>query len=124
MTIHIGDYWTVIIFFELDQMNIDEVLELLHKVGCSNKDLAYIENLVSELNTGFTYSNSDKLLSVVGISKGSSGGEVLDTVMHELDHVQMTICNYYGIIKDSEAAAYLMGYIAKRVYTSLTKILR
>lgn len=67
-------------------------------------------------NTGFTYTDSKKKTSIVGISATSSRGELLNTIVHEAKHVQSDICSYYNVDEDSEQAAYLIGYIVQNMY--------
>lgn len=44
------------------------------------------------------------------------------TQLREAKHVQSHICAYYDVDEDSEEAAYLIGYIAKRMYTGIINI--
>ena len=71
---------------------------------------------LGEQNSGFTYSDSKKKTSIVGISSTSSRGELLNTIVHEAKHVQSDICSYYNIDENSEEAAYLIGYIVQNMY--------
>lgn len=67
-------------------------------------------------NTGFTYTDFDKRKSVVGISKTTLQEQFLNTIVHEAKHVQSHICRYYKVEEDSEAAAYLIGYIIQQMH--------
>lgn len=40
----------------------------------------------------------------------------MNTISHEIKHVQSNICQYYNVNEDSEDAAYLTGYITMRMY--------
>lgn len=71
---------------------------------------------LGQKNTGFTYTNFDKRKSVVGISETTSQEQFLNTVVHEAKHVQSHICRYYKVEEDSEAAAYLIGYIIQQMH--------
>lgn len=77
--------------------------------------IVYKANL-GEKNTGFTYTDSKKKTSIVGISATSSRGELLNTIVHEAKHVQSDICAYYDVDESSEEAAYLIGYIVQNMY--------
>lgn len=120
--IHVGKYWTVIIYYELSEDNIDQFIKVLKRARCPQEELQGVREIA--LNEGVTFTNPHQRLSIMGIGKATSGDEVFDTVIHELDHVQMAICNYYGIKKDSEQAAYLIGDMAKRMYHSLLILLK
>lgn len=74
-------------------------------------------------NTGFTHTDFNKKRSIVAISKSSSKEQFLNTVIHELKHVQSHICKYYNVDEDSEEAAYLIGYLAQRIHKNLLEFI-
>lgn len=74
-------------------------------------------------NTGFTFTDSRRRRSIVGISPTTSKAQFMNTIVHEAKHVQSRICAYYGIDEDSEDAAYLIGYIIQRMYDVFGKML-
>lgn len=76
------------------------------------------------INTGMTYTNTKEKISLVCIGETDSDEQFVNTVIHEAKHVQSHICDYYGISEGSEKAAYLMGYIAQRMYRMLQRINR
>lgn len=78
---------------------------------------------LGEKNTGFTYSDFNKRKSIVGISETTSKAQFLNTVMHEVKHVQSHICKYYHVDEDSEEAAYLVGYIVQKMYRYIKKFI-
>ena len=67
-------------------------------------------------DTGFTHTDFDKKRSIVGISLTTSKEQFFNTLVHEIKHVQSHICMYYNVEEDSEAAAYLIGYIVQKMY--------
>ena len=71
---------------------------------------------LGEKNSGFTHTNFNKRLSIVGIGKADSKKQFLNTIVHEAKHIQSHICNYYDVDEDSEDAAYLIGYIVMKMY--------
>lgn len=76
-----------------------------------------------EPNSGFTHSDLKHKVSIVGIGKATSKKQFFNTVVHEIKHLQSHICKYYNIDEDSEDAAYLIGYIAMRIYKVILKFL-
>jgi hypothetical protein len=71
---------------------------------------------LGEENSGFTHTNFNKRLSIVGIGKADSKKQFLNTIVHEAKHIQSHICMYYDVPEDSEDAAYLIGYIVMKMY--------
>ena len=67
-------------------------------------------------DSGFTYTDTQKRTSIVGISPTTSQEQLLNTIVHEAKHVQSHICEYYDVPEDSEKAAYLIGYIVQRMH--------
>ena len=67
-------------------------------------------------DTGFTHTDFNKKRSIVGISLTTSKEQFFNTLVHEIKHVQSHICMYYNVEEDSEAAAYLSGFIAQKMY--------
>ena len=87
--INIDNYWKLIIVYNVD---------------------------LGERDTGFTHTDFDKKRSIVGISLTTSKEQFFNTLVHEIKHVQSHICKYYNVAEDSEAAAYLSGFIAQKMY--------
>lgn len=95
-TIDVNGYWTVIILYNV---------------------------YLGDNNQGFTYTDSTKRKSIVGVGFYTSQQQLLNTLIHELKHVQSHICSYYNVDEDSEDAAYLIGYLAQKTYCYLKQML-
>ena len=78
---------------------------------------------LGEDNSGFTYTDFNKKLSIVVIGKADSKKQFLNTIVHEAKHVQSHICRYYDIQEDSEDAAYLIGYLVMQMYSTFKNLL-
>ena len=78
---------------------------------------------LGEENSGFTHTNFNKRLSIVGIGKADSKKQFLNTIVHEAKHIQSHICMYYDVTEDSEDAAYLIGYIVMKMYDGFAELL-
>jgi hypothetical protein len=94
--IHIEDYWDIIVVYDV---------------------------YLGEKNSGFTHTDFKKKLSIVAIGKADSKKQFLNTIVHEAKHVQSHICMYYDIPEDGEDAAYLIGYIVMKMYSSFRDLL-
>ena len=95
-SIDINGYWTVRICYNID---------------------------LGEQNSGFTATDFNKKLSVVGISIATSKDEFFNTIIHEAKHVQSHICKYYHVPEDSENAAYLIGYLTMKMYKCFKELI-
>lgn len=85
-----------------------------YDLNIANKwNLIFIYGIDLEDNIyGVTKSFMNKKISVVLVKQDSNNKRLLNTITHELKHVQSHICKYYDIEEDSEDAAYLYGYLA------------
>ena len=122
--INVQNKWNILIWYGVDKNDYADVYEMLVWLGCSIPDAEYSANIVSSFpNTGLTFSDTDSRVSFVCVSSTTSYSQMVDTIMHEIKHLQSHICEYYDVEEDSEDAAYLVGYLANNVYKFLSKVL-
>lgn len=65
-------------------------------------------------NTGLCVSVPSKRMSVCFIGNTTSEDQFMDTLAHELYHVQSAICEYYDVPPDGEDAAWTMGFLMRK----------
>lgn len=122
-TIVLGDDgWNLIVLYNASLLYKDEIVELLQRADCPSVDIRAALLVLRNKNTGFTYSNVNERISIVCISEATSAEQFMSTVVHESKHVQSHICSYYDINEKGEEAAYLIGYIARRMYKVIRTI--
>lgn len=107
--------WAVILAYDVDVADLDELASWLDALGCSRKDREKAIRIALGVNSGFTYSNSDLRMSLVVVSDATDNSQWWDTLVHEVDHVQSAICDYYDVPLGSEAAAWTQGYIMRKI---------
>ena len=73
---------------------------------------------------GFTKTDYDKRLSIVGIGRTYSVENFFNTIIHEAKHVQSHICKYYNVREDGEQAAYLIGYLAMKMFKVFKNLIK
>ena len=107
--------WVVDFLFATKRYDIDGVLACLYDAGAPESVLDQAEDLMlsCEYNCGFTYSNKRKRRAVVLIGPTTSGGEFLDTFVHEVRHLADAIASSLGVPLDSEKPAYISGDTAR-----------
>lgn len=116
--------WDVLIWYWVTEEDYWEVYNTLIQFGCPVPEAEYSADVVSSSqNTGLTFSDTDSRVSFVCVSSTTSYSQFVDTTMHEIKHVQSHICEYYDVDENSEDAAYLVGYLARRVYKFLQRII-
>lgn len=121
--IDVAGYWSVVLFVDVDYDKYDIIESALTDILAPISVIDEIYDKISyEYNSGVTFSNPDYRTSVVCINKATSREELINTISHEADHVQDTICKYYDVPLDSEQAAYLIGYLVGKIYYKARKL--
>ena len=116
------DGWHVIVYYNAGPQDREELYKALLWLDCPKREAAHTLNIAKHKNTGFTFSNSDYKTSIVCISNTTSKDQFVSTVVHEAKHVQSHICSFYDIDEDGEEAAYLIGYIVRKIYLGIINI--
>lgn len=121
--IDIHNSWTIILFINIDYGRYDLLESDLTDILAPASVIDEIYNKIGyAYDSGFTYSNPNYRISIVGINSQTSREELINTLVHEADHVQAAICDYYHISLITEEAAYLIGDIIKEFYKCSSKL--
>lgn len=111
--------WAFIFAYLIEEKDLGEVGDWLEALGSSDEEIYEAQHLLMKLNKGLTKSNSNLRMSVMCIGNATSEAQWWDTVNHEIDHLQGRIMNYYDVEAGSESAAYLQGYIMRKIIEAL-----
>ena len=100
-TIDVAGYWSIVLFVNVDYDNFEIVESALTDILAPVSVIDEMYNKISyKYDSGVTFSNPDYRTSVVCINKATSREELINTISHEADHVQDTICKYYDVPLD------------------------
>jgi hypothetical protein len=125
-TIYIERFgWLVHAYFHKTGYDVDEIMMHLWDLGCDGETAkrAY-ENLQSDsLNLGLCYSNYRHQESIFVVGKTSSPAEFLNSLNHELVHLQSHICEVFHLDPMGEEIAYAMGDFSMKVYPYIKHLL-
>lgn len=115
--------WQIDCFYAVTRIDVDEIMQSLEKAGCRSRNLssAYDNLSKSDLNTGLCYTGDGR--SVLVVSLTSSGGELADSLVHELHHLASQIGHAEGYDLMGEEVCYLAGDIAREMYNVVGKYL-
>lgn len=117
--IDIDGYWGVLFIYDYDMFDMDEIAAILDSFGVSERKIREAMPILYSTNTGMTVSRMDVTMSAIFVSRASSVEQFMDTVAHEVDHVQDAIDAYYGVRQGSEDSAWLQGYIMRGIAKAL-----
>ena len=103
--------WVVDFLFAVNGYDVDGCIACLRDAGAPRWAVDRAVDLMNgcSRDCGFTFSNPESHRAVVLIGPTSSGGEFLDTMVHEIHHLAVAIANELGIDLESETPAYLAG---------------
>lgn len=117
--------WSVVLFIEPDTSELPSVCSELARNGCVDEKLKdAVRPITARLkNEGFTYSNPQKKISVSATINSSSKDEFMNTLAHELRHIERHICKAYDIDPYSEDVGYIAGALSEAVYPKLNELI-
>lgn len=109
--------WGVVVCYDLKPLDEFEMRQLMMALGMHGRQLdEAIETLLYQKNSGMCITSMRQRMSLVFIGEATSEDQWWDTLAHEiLDHVKAAICEYYDVPFVSEDAAWLTGYLMRKV---------
>ena len=124
--IHLKKYdWRVVILYEVTNEHLRPVVKILEEMEADyNSVMAATKNISANLlNTGFIYSNYDKKQSLIVVGKASSYSQLLNTISHEINHLETHIATVYNLDQTGEEVCELVGYITQRMSAVFKKLI-
>ena len=120
--IDVDGHWGVLVLYDYDLLDFDDLWAVMRSLGMSNKAARKALRVLSNDNTGMAVSSDELRMSAMFISKTTSTGEFLNSLIHETAHIAASIVEYYGKPCDGEDFAYLSGYIAQKILENMAEI--
>lgn len=114
--------WTIHAYYSVDgHYYTDEIMDRLVSLGCRGRNLqrAYTNLSSGTVDTGLTYSNLLKRETVMVVGYASSGGELFNSLLHEMRHVEEHITKASHIEPYGEPVAYLTGELGRQMYSCI-----
>lgn len=111
--------WAFVFAYDIGEEDLGEVGDWLEALGAGRREIRRAQRLLTKLNKGFTFSSPGLRMSVVVVGNATEPEQWWDTLVHEIDHLQDTILEYYGVKHGTEDAAYLQGYIMRGIIMAL-----
>ena len=110
--------WRVRVFYVVDLIPIDFIIEELYGIGCTERD---VDDAVKVLdnekdNRGITFSNDEKRESIIVIGETSCPAQFSNSFDHEKLHLTMHIARVDNIDPFGEELAYLAGEIGLQTF--------
>jgi len=113
--IDVEGYWGILLCYNYDRDDYDRMRSIMDSFGMNEYRIIEAMDVLKHKNTGMAISRSDITMSVMFISPATSHEQFMDTVAHEIDHVQFAIDKHYGVECGSEDAAWLQGFMMREI---------
>lgn len=113
--IDVDGYWGIIVNYDYDFMDFDDLWAVMRSFGLTSKNADKALKVLENYNTGMAISNADIRMSAIFVSHATNPSEWWSTMIHEAKHVADAIIDHYGVDWDGEDAAYLTGFITKKI---------
>lgn len=108
--------WTVDFLFVTGRNDRNGVMACLLDLGATRPIVeATYELMDGGMNRGFTFSDTERRVSLSWVGPQTSGAEWVNTTVHEIVHVAQAIASADGTDPLSEDFAYLVGDITQGV---------
>lgn len=108
--------WDVEVYVIVNNCFIEEIIASMKYCPESEIQQAFL-NLTTRINSGFIRTFDRR--SIIVINKPTTIEEFINVYNHEKNHLEIHICEEFGIDPHSEEAAELSGMLAKCLYSSL-----
>ena len=110
--------WKVRIFYVVDVIPIDYIIDQLISIDCDNNDIDSALSVLgtNEDNKGITFSNDVLRETVIVIGETSCPAQFAHSYDHEKLHLAMHIAKTDNIDPFSEELAYLVGEIGFQTF--------
>lgn len=117
--------WKVVVLYEIDYRDEDYVIDVLKQMNAPDYIIRGAHKNISagQYNTGFIYSDYEAKRSLIVISKATTNKELIDTIVHEANHLQSHIATVFNLDEKGEEVCYIIGDIVKRMYKVFIKII-
>lgn len=112
--IDVDNAWGVIVCYDMKPLDEYEMRQSMMAFGMRGESIETAIDTLYRKNTGMCISRSDIRMSLIFVGNATDEEQWWDTLIHELYHAQDAICYYYNVRKDSEDAAWLMGYLMRQ----------
>ena len=109
--------WKVKVFYNIKKQDIALCIKELNKLTHKKKyhKECYETLYTDKKDRAYIYTSYDKQYSVIFIGVPSSTGELLDTIIHEANHLKSHIASYYDLDEKDEEVCYIIGDIVQKM---------
>lgn len=121
--INVKRYWRVIVYYNIDYDFFDivkkEMLEYSTPVEKIDETLQLIKHNKVK---AFTSSNIKRKTSIVGFAKHKDKYDLINSIVHEAEHIKQDMLKAYNVKDKGEPPAYTIGYLVVKMLRVMNMI--
>lgn len=116
--------WWIMGFLDINgEKDLSKTYGTLLASGCAERKAREACEVLSEYNTGYTYTDFNAHTSLMFVSKTTSAEQMFDSILHEVKHLTEHISEYYGLNPHDEVSAYLQGELGRKLFPAAAIVL-
>ena len=119
----IDKHWGILAYYDVVPDDFSQLGPILREFGCPDWEISRAYNTIRQANKAFVFPAPWARMSVMVVGRVTHPSQFLNSLLHEFDHLQNTILEYYGVPHGTEDAAYLQGYLGQVAYEGVMPML-
>lgn len=119
----IDHHWGILAYYDALPADFSQLGPILREFGCPEWEIEKAWQTVHQANKAFVFNAPWARMSVLVVGRVTHPAQFLNSFMHEADHLQDAILDYYAVPQGTEDAAYLQGFIGEIAYKAILPLL-
>ena len=119
----IDRHWGILAYYDVHPSDFSQLGPILREFGCPEHEIEHAFGTVHKPDKAFVFSAPWARMSVMVVGRVTHPSQFLNSLLHEMDHLQHTILEYYGVPQGTEEGAYLQGYLGQIAYEGIIPLL-
>lgn len=110
--------WDIVLYYNTAKNSANEIIDILHKLGCKESQLQHVIEIIDGVNCGLTYSDTKSRKTCIVISRATSAREIVNSITHEALHLVQHVAKAYNLDMYSEEVCYLYGDLIESIFNA------
>lgn len=119
----IDKHWGVLSYYDATPDDFSQLSPILREFSCPEWEIERAYSTIQNPNKAFVFNVPWARMSVMVVGRVTHPSQFLNSLLHEFDHLQDAILEYYHVEQGTEDAAYLQGYLGQIAYEGVMPIM-
>lgn len=116
-------HWGILAYYDALPSDFAQLAPILREFGCPESEIGRAYSTIHRTNKAFVFTAPWARMSVMVVGRVTHPSQFLNSLLHEFDHLQDAILQYYQVEHGTEDAAYLQGYLGQIAYEGILPLL-